>query len=31
VVTRDQPPWMVCAGNPCSPCKPRIRPKRNHA
>ena len=23
VVTRDQPPWMVCAGNPCRPLKPR--------
>lgn len=23
VVTRDQPAWMVCAGNPCRPLKPR--------
>lgn len=23
VVTRDMPPWMVCAGNPCVPLKPR--------
>jgi putative colanic acid biosynthesis acetyltransferase WcaF len=23
VVTRSQPPWMVCAGNPCQPIKPR--------
>lgn len=23
VVTRDMPPWMVCAGNPCQPLKPR--------
>jgi putative colanic acid biosynthesis acetyltransferase WcaF len=23
VVTRDQPPWMVCAGHPCRPIKPR--------
>jgi putative colanic acid biosynthesis acetyltransferase WcaF len=23
VVTRDVPPWMVCAGNPCRPIKPR--------
>jgi putative colanic acid biosynthesis acetyltransferase WcaF len=22
VVTRDQPPWMVCAGHPCLPLKP---------
>lgn len=26
VVTRDQPAWMVCAGNPCRPLKPRIPP-----
>ena len=26
VVTRDQPAWMVCAGNPCVPLKPRIPP-----
>ena len=24
VVTRDQPAWMVSAGNPCQPVKPRI-------
>lgn len=24
VVTRDVPPWMVCAGNPCRPLKPRV-------
>lgn len=24
VVTKDVPPWMVCAGNPCRPIKPRI-------
>ncbi|HWN95582.1 MAG TPA: putative colanic acid biosynthesis acetyltransferase [Methylomirabilota bacterium] len=23
VVTRDMPPWMVCAGNPCQPIKRR--------
>jgi putative colanic acid biosynthesis acetyltransferase WcaF len=23
VVTRDLPPWMICAGNPCRPLKPR--------
>jgi putative colanic acid biosynthesis acetyltransferase WcaF len=23
VVTKDLPPWMVCAGNPCKPLKPR--------
>jgi putative colanic acid biosynthesis acetyltransferase WcaF len=23
VVTRDMPPWMICAGNPCRPLKPR--------
>lgn len=26
VVTRDQPGWMVCAGNPCRPLKPRTSP-----
>lgn len=26
VVTRDQPAWMVCAGNPCHPIKPRKPP-----
>ena len=24
VVTRDMPPWTVCAGNPCKPLKPRV-------
>ena len=24
VVTRDMPPWMVCAGHPCQPIKPRV-------
>jgi putative colanic acid biosynthesis acetyltransferase WcaF len=24
VVTRDMEPWMVCAGHPCKPLKPRI-------
>jgi putative colanic acid biosynthesis acetyltransferase WcaF len=24
VVTRDVPPWMICAGNPCRPIKPRV-------
>jgi acetyltransferase-like isoleucine patch superfamily enzyme len=24
VVTRSMPPWMVCAGNPCRPLKPRV-------
>jgi putative colanic acid biosynthesis acetyltransferase WcaF len=24
VVTRDVPPWTVCAGNPCHPIKPRL-------
>ena len=24
VVTRDMPEWMVCAGNPCKPIKPRV-------
>lgn len=23
VVSHDQPPWMVCAGHPCKPMKPR--------
>jgi putative colanic acid biosynthesis acetyltransferase WcaF len=23
VVSRDMPPWMICAGNPCKPIKPR--------
>lgn len=24
VVTRSMPPWMVCAGSPCKPLKPRV-------
>jgi acetyltransferase-like isoleucine patch superfamily enzyme len=24
VVTKSMPPWMICAGNPCRPLKPRI-------
>jgi putative colanic acid biosynthesis acetyltransferase WcaF len=24
VVTKDVPAWMICAGNPCRPIKPRI-------
>jgi len=24
VVTKSMPPWMVCAGNPCQPLKPRV-------
>jgi putative colanic acid biosynthesis acetyltransferase WcaF len=24
VVTKDVPAWMVCAGNPCRPIKPRL-------
>lgn len=24
VVTKDVPPWMICAGNPCRPIKPRV-------
>ena len=27
VVTRDQPAWMVCAGNPCRPLKLRTPPR----
>lgn len=27
VVTRDQPAWMVCAGNPCRPIKSRRPPE----
>lgn len=26
VVTADMPDWTVCAGHPCQPLKPRIRP-----
>src|SRR5204863_444991 len=28
VVTKDLPPWMVCAGNPCLPIKPRAFKKQ---
>lgn len=28
VVTKDIPPWMVCAGNPCQPIKPRVLKKK---
>jgi len=28
VVTHNQPAWMVCAGNPCRPLKPRQHPRR---
>jgi putative colanic acid biosynthesis acetyltransferase WcaF len=28
VVTRDMPPWMVCAGHPCQPIKPRALKKQ---
>lgn len=24
VVTKDMPDWMICAGNPCKPLKPRL-------
>jgi len=27
VVTRDVPPWTICAGNPCRPIKPRAHPR----
>jgi putative colanic acid biosynthesis acetyltransferase WcaF len=27
VVTRSQPPWFVCAGNPARPLKPREHPR----
>lgn len=26
VVTKDMPPWTICAGNPCKPLKPRPWP-----
>jgi putative colanic acid biosynthesis acetyltransferase WcaF len=29
VVTRDMPAWMVCAGNPCTPFKPRVMRRDN--
>jgi putative colanic acid biosynthesis acetyltransferase WcaF len=25
LVTKDMPPWTVCAGHPCRPIKPRVR------
>jgi putative colanic acid biosynthesis acetyltransferase WcaF len=25
VVTKDMPPWTVCAGHPCRPLKPRLK------
>lgn len=28
VVTKDVPPWMVCAGHPCKPIKPRVLGKQ---
>lgn len=27
VVTKDMPPWTICAGNPCKPIKPRQFPR----
>lgn len=30
VVIRDQPGWMVCAGNPARPLKPRLHPYGPH-
>lgn len=27
VAVRSQPPWMVCAGNPARPLKPRVHPR----
>ncbi len=30
VVTRSMPPWMVCAGSPCKPLKPRIVRSMDH-
>jgi putative colanic acid biosynthesis acetyltransferase WcaF len=29
VVTKDMPAWMVCAGNPCKPIKPRLMQNTN--
>lgn len=29
VVTRNMPPWTVCAGHPCVPLKPRLVAKMN--
>lgn len=31
VVTKDLPEWMVCAGNPCKPIKPRVLRPLNSA
>lgn len=31
VVTRSMPAWMVCAGNPCRPIKPRRPPLYSHS
>ncbi len=31
VVVKDMPPWMICAGNPCRPIKPRVFPRGPHA
>lgn len=31
VVTRSQPAWMVCAGNPARPLKPRLHPNNVHS
>lgn len=30
VVVKDMPPWMICAGNPCKPIKPRVFPRGPH-
>lgn len=30
VVMRSQPAWMVCAGNPAHPLKPRLHPRSIH-
>ncbi|MEJ5961894.1 WcaF family extracellular polysaccharide biosynthesis acetyltransferase [Pedobacter immunditicola] len=29
VVTKDMPPWQVCAGHPCKPIKNRVLTKKN--
>lgn len=31
VVTRSQPSWMVCAGNPARALKPRLHPRNLHS
>jgi putative colanic acid biosynthesis acetyltransferase WcaF len=31
VAMRSQPAWMVCAGNPCQPFKPRIHPSNRQS